>query len=436
MKRRDFLRSIGMSVAGAVAAPRLLRANGFGGQVVTTNRIYRGGAAIIENGKVIQPRHEIPVLRDTDVVVVGGGCAGVMAAVSARRAGVKVTLIERYGYCGGLWTGGLVLIVLGMYAGEIKCLQGIGDELMARLAAMKPGVLNYTPGHDATPDPEAVKYLMNEMLREAGVDVLYNSWADNAIVDGNTIKGVVIDGKSGCKAIRAKMVVDATGDGDIFGAAGAEHTRHIYKIGLVHRRGNIKPDQKLGSRTPVSNVRWVNMRGEVGDGLDIETLSRMEMDYRHKIWQDILSIQQQAGCENAFVLETAPQMGVRATRTLAGMHELVYEDYRDRRKFKDVIGVGGRYALVKRPCPLPYRILVPVKLDNLLAAGRCVSADTRMLGYTRVIVPCLLTGHAAGAAAALAVQHKCSPRNNDIKKLQDLLQKQGAYLGARVGPRV
>ncbi len=430
MKRRDFLKSIGLSFAGVVAAPRILRADdGFGGRPITTNRIYRGGAAIIEDGKVIQPRHEIPLLRNTDVVVVGGGCAGVMAAIAARRAGVRVTLIERYGYCGGLWTGGLVLIVLGMYAGEVKCLQGIGDELMARLAAMKPGVLNYKPGRDATPDPEAVKYLMNEMLREAGVDVLYNAWADNAIVDGNTIKGVVIDGKSGCKAIRAKIVVDATGDGDIYGAAGAAHTRHLYKIGLVHRRGNIKPDQKLGSHTPVSSVRWVNMRGEVGDGLDIETLSRMEMDYRHKIWQDILGIQQRAGCENAFVLETAPQIGVRATRTLAGTHELVYEDYRDRRNFKDVIGVGGKWALVTRPFPLPYGILVPVKLDNLLAAGRCVSASTKMLNYTRVIVPCLLTGHAAGAAAARAVLDKCSPRNNDIRKLQDLLREQGAYLG-------
>ncbi len=430
MDRRDFLKLMGVGGAGAFAAVPFARADdGFGGKAIEAPRIFQGGPAVMEDGKVIQPRHEIPVLRETDVLVVGGGCAGVMAAVSARRAGARVTLVERYGYCGGLWTGGLVLIVLGMYAGDVKCLRGIGDELMQRLSETKPGVLNYKPGRDATPDPEAVKYFMNRMLREAGVDVLYHAWADNAIMSGSSIKGVVFHSKSGCKAITAKVVVDATGDGDIFGAAGAAHTRHIYKIGLVHRRGNIPKGKKLGSATPVPNVRWVNMRGEVGDGLDIETLSRMEMDYRHKIWEDILRIQQDAGCEGVFVLETAPQMGVRATRTLAGLHELTFKDYRDKKEFKDVIAVGGRYSMVKEQCPMPYGILVPTKIDNLLAAGRCVSADSSMVGYTRVIVPCLLTGHAAGAAAALAVADKCAPRNNDVHKLRELLKAQEAYLG-------
>ncbi len=430
MNRRDFLKLMGVGGAGAFAVVPFARADdGFGGKVIEASRIYQGGPAMVEGGKVIQPRHEVPVLRDTDVLVVGGGCAGVMAAISARRAGARVTLVERYGYCGGLWTGGLVLIVLGMYAGDVKCLRGIGDELMKRLAETKPGVLNYTPGRDATPDPEAVKYLMNEMLREAGVDVLYHAWANNAIMDGPTVKGVVFQSKSGCKAVTAKVVIDATGDGDIFGAAGAAHTRHLYKIGLVHRRGNIPQGKKLGGATPIPNVRWVNMRGRVGDGLNIETLSKMEMDYRQKIWEDILKIQQDADCEGVFVLETAPQIGVRATRTLAGTHELTYADYRDEKKFKDVIGVGGRYSTVKGECPMPYGILVPEKVDNLLTAGRCVSADSTMVGYTRIIVPCLLTGHAAGAAAGLAVADKCSPRNNDVHKLQELLRKQGAYLG-------
>lgn len=430
MNRRQFIKAAGAGIVGTIAGvPYVKSDDGFGGEVITADPIYRGGPATISDGKIIQPRHEIPLFRETDVMVVGGGCAGVMAAISARRTGAKVTLVERYGFCGGLWTGGLVLIVLAMYAKDVKCLRGIGDELLQKISDLKHGIINYKPGGGATPDPEAVKYMMNEMLREAGVDILYHAWATNAIMDGNTIRGAVFESKSGKKAITAKVVVDTTGDGDIFGAAGAEHTRHLYKIGLVHRRGNVQKDQKLGSETPVGNVKWVNLTGDQGDGLDIETLSRMEVDYRHKIWQDIMNIQQRPGHEEFFLLETAPQIGVRATRTLKGLYEFNFEDFLSKKKFDDVIGVGGIYALCKEPCQMTYGMLVPVRVDNLLTAGRCVSSDTKMLNYARVIAPCMITGHAAGAAAALAVQDKCSPRNVDIKKLQALLQAQGAYLG-------
>ena len=272
--RRDFLRAIGWGTLAASGAGSVWGAPIHEGSSVVEKgkSISRGGPAFLENGVVVQPRREIPVLRETDVLVVGGGTAGVVAALSAARAGVSVTLVERYGCFGGLWTAGLVLIVLSTHvrAGgqHQKRVHGIGDEMLARIAAIRHGAINYGADstQDATTDPEVTKYVMASMLREAGVDILLNSWVTNAVMDGNVIRGVLFESKSGCLAIKAKQVVDATGDGDVFDAAGAESVPHVHRIGLVHRLGNVPAalDSKtlnLGSATPVPDVRWVICRG-------------------------------------------------------------------------------------------------------------------------------------------------------------------------------
>jgi ribulose 1,5-bisphosphate synthetase/thiazole synthase len=417
-----------------------------GSKVVEADKIYRSGSAIIEDGKVIRPRHEIPVMSETDVLVVGGGCAGVIAALAAARTGVKTTLVERYGCFGGLWTGGLVLIVLATHSktgrGLNKCVRGIGDELLDRLLDIKGGIINQAPGkRDPTSDPEATKYVMAEMLREAGVEMLLNSWVTNAIMDGNTIRGVVFESKAGCHAITSKVVVDASGDGDVFGAAGAEHVRHVHRIGLVHRLGNVDrvdlskvADKKKAPRTacntPIPSVRWVNMQGPQGDCLDVRTLTQCELDGRRAIWRKLKAIQETPGHEQVFLLDTASQLGIRASRTLTGMAESKVDETLKDKKYRDVVAVGGGYEFVgDRACQIPYGALVPVKLDGLLAAGRCVAADNLMLNYTRLIGPCLVTGHAAGAAAALALDCRCRPRDVDVPQLQALLKRQGAYLG-------
>ena len=453
--RRDFLRSVGLGAAGvalgAAATGRARRARADSidkaGKIIAGKPVPRGGPVGIINGKIVQPQREIPVMRSTDVLVVGGGPAGVIAALAARRAGADVTLVERYGYFGGLWTGGLVLIVLATHARTggklVKCVRGIGDEMCERLVKVNNGIINQAPGKvNPTSDPEATKFIMDEMIRQAGVNVLLHCWATNAIMAGGSVKGVVFESKSGCQAVRAKVVVDATGDGDVFAAAGAEHVRHVHRIGLVHRLGNVdridrakvkaagKRVPSLGSRTPIPSVNWVNMQGPTADCLDVTDLSRCEMDARRAIWNKVQAIQAIDGCEQVYLLETAAQLGVRISRTLKGVHELSQTDALAGRTYKDVVAVAGAYSVTRnRSCQVPYGALVPVKVDGLLSAGRCVSADNRMMNYTRLIAPCFVLGQAAGAAAALAVKDNCHPRDVDVPRLQALLKKQGAYLG-------
>jgi len=446
--RRTFLRGLALGSAAVSGGTVLLADESIhlGSKVVNLPDVYHGGPAIIENGKVIQPRHEIPVISDTGVLVVGGGSAGVAAALASARTGQKVTLVERYGCFGGLWSAGMVLIVLATHVrtaqGLTKCVRGIGDELLERLTKIKGGIVNQAPGkRNPTSDPEATKLVMAEMLREARVEILLHSWAINAIMDGKSIKGVVFESKAGCFAVTSKVVVDATGDGDVYGAAGAEHVRHLHRIGLVHRLGNVdRIDQtravagakapSLGSVTPHPSVVWVNMQGPQGDCLDVRTLTQTELDGRRAVWQRVKALQQKPGYEQVFLLDTASQLGIRASRTLKGLTEPTYNDAMAGKRYRDVIGVGGEDFLGRRACWIPYGALVPVKVDNLLAAGRCVAADNLMMNYTRLIGPCLLTGQAAGAAAALAINSRCRPRDVDISHLQALLRKQGAYLGA------
>lgn len=442
MKRRDFIKVLTASVLAGSSDLWGQSAIHESGRIVEGLKpTYRGGTPYIKNGKIIQPQREIPVIRDTEVLVVGGGTAGVIAALAASRSGVKVTLVERYGCFGGLWTAGLVLPVLATHkqtpAGRVKTVRGIGDELLARIDKIRFGTLHYSDKapRDALTDPEITKYMMAKMLREDGVDLLLNSWVTHSVMEGNAVKGVIFESKSGCLAIKSKVIVDASGDGDVFDAAGADNVRHVHRIGLVHRLGNMPHDKrvkglKLGGHTPVPAVHWLNMQGPEGDCLDVETLTQMELDNREAIWHNLMKVQNSPGMENVFLLDVASQLGVRASRTLAGVHELKLEDALAGKSYPDVVGVGGAYSFIKEPpVQIPYRILIPKKVDNILAAGRCVSADTKMQNYTRLIAPCMLTGQAAGAAAALAVQQNCLARHVAVPKLQELLKRQGVYLG-------
>ncbi|HYW77922.1 MAG TPA: FAD-dependent oxidoreductase, partial [Thermoguttaceae bacterium] len=275
MSRRDWMRLLSASglTAGLGAAatdplwadPAQRKDAPKGVKVVGTDH----PTARIVGGKVIQPERELTLLHKTDVLVVGGGPAGVVAALAAKRAGVNVTLVERYGHLGGLWTGGLVLVVLGhIVTGKKQVCQGIGEEMMRRLEKLDRGIIDRRPGVNPTVDAEALKYVMVEMVMEADLDVFLHCWGVDAIMDGNKVCGAVFESKSGRQAILANNVVDATGDGDVFALAGAEHEHRKYHAGLVHRLGNLdrvgkdagRPDGRfLGNRTPVPGVNWVNM---------------------------------------------------------------------------------------------------------------------------------------------------------------------------------
>jgi len=211
-------------------------------------------------------------------------------------------------------------------------------------------------------------------------------------------------------------------------------------VGLVSRVGNLdevdpqkaknlpKP-RHLGRHTPVPGVNWVNMHGPEVDGLDVETLTRMELSHRKFIWQNIQKVRRTPGYENVYLVETAPQLGVRITRVLAGLSTVTLADLKAGKRFPDVIGVGGASNGQHGEWQIPYGALVPVKIDNLLAAGRCISAELRMADLVRLIPNCFVTGHAAGVAAAVSVNDRCRPRDVDVTKVQKILRAQEAYLG-------
>jgi len=246
------------------------------------------------------------------------------------------------------------------------------------------------------------------------------------------------------------VVIDCTGDGDIFHLAGDNYDVMNYAIGLVHRIGNIDHiDPKkagyikmnVGNPTPVKSVNWVNMWGkENQNGLDVKNLSQLQMDYRKEIWESVQKIRQTPGHEEVFLLDTASQLGVRMSRILDGQYRLTLEDTMTYKSFNDVIGISGAWTTMlykgkkiptsERPLwQIPYRSLLPKKTDNLLVAGRCFCFERELVEDTRIIGTCLVTGHGAGAAAGLAVKERESIRGINISKLKGLLKQQGAWLG-------
>jgi ribulose 1,5-bisphosphate synthetase/thiazole synthase len=369
---------------------------------------HRNPATIV-NGKVIQPRRELSILRKTGVLVVGGGPAGTAAALSARRLGVDVTLVERYGYLGGLATGGLVLAIFPLYdRNNRQVILGIGEEMMKRLDKLKYGIIerNSAPVYP-TIDAEAFKYVLADMVLDSGMNAYLDCWGVDAILDaGGAVRGAIFESKSGRQAILADVVVDASGDGDIYAAAGAAFEKVKSNIGLDSRIGNVEIEDLMGenrelmsgsrektsggrptrgvpvpnleghvgSPTPAPHVNWLNMKGPIADGLDVSELSNLELKHRRAIWNNLERARKKPGAEQAYLAETAPQMGVRLTRLLGGAKKLTLQETKSGAKFKDVIGYSGAYGN-EAEFQIPYGCLVPAKLENLLAAGRCVSAE-------------------------------------------------------------
>ena len=446
MKRRIFLNRLSLS-AGAVLLGSQCRQNA--DQKDSADQEV--SKEVLNSVNIIEPQREVPVVDTTDVLVVGGGPAGVAAAVAASRTGARTILVERYNHLGGLWTGGLVLPLLSTHGvnkqnRQIKAIYGIGDEIADRLKKIGMAV------HEINPvvDPEAAKYVLELMVKEAGITMYYHCWASNVILENNTIKAVILETKSGRVAIKPKVVIDCTGDGDIFHLAGEDYDIMQFEIGLVHRLGNIdridknKPGYKeinIGGETPIPSVNWVNMTGgEYEDALDFKRLSELQQKHRMDIWDNVQKIRSTPGYEDVFLLDTAAQQGVRMSRILKGDYQLTLDDSMTYKTFDDVIGISGGWISVlfegrsvqwdERPIwQVPYRALLPKKSQNLLVAGRCFSFEKDLFQDARIIGTCLITGHGAGVAAALAAKTGNSTKQTDIKEIQNILKEQNVYLG-------
>ena len=418
-----------------------------------------GPSCYLKDGKVYEPAKELPVFHETDVVVVGGGPAGFAAAVAAARAGSKVALVERYGSLGGLFTNGMVLIMLATGRKEAAkrwtlVTRGVCEEFMNRAVALGAHVARKQDRPDGTyhwqptVDPEGAKYLMDRMIAESKVEMFFHSWGVDVIQDGAKVLGVVFESKQGRQAILAKQVVDCTGDADMLFRAGGDYSQITHNIGHDVRLANM--DRITATKEPVgpdgnpldgpwplrSNeanraTRWINWRKPPLDasrnGLDVRDLSKTEVEFRKYWWEHVEKMRQTPGWEQVFIANTCSQIGPRATRLVDT--ELVT----DRRliakglDFDDVVGWFGHdgpHAAFK----VSYRNILPKKVENLLCAGRCLgTGDT--IDTFRLICPCYVTGQAAGVAAALAAKKGVTPRELPYAELRAELIRQNVYLG-------
>jgi 2-polyprenyl-6-methoxyphenol hydroxylase-like FAD-dependent oxidoreductase len=444
---------------------------------------------------IIEPSRETPVCRETQVLVVGGGPAGIAAAIAAARNGADTTLIERYNHLGGMATGGLVILIPHMSAGSAEQeVAGICQEMVDRLDAIGGArhpnrkllgsadsevVRRLKHYHDfvvdgrvrmsVIVDPELLKCVLNDMIEEAGVELYLHSWGTRAIADGAKVEGAVFESKSGRQAILSQLTIDATGDGDIFASAGAEfegavdHSLRSGMLAVVFRIGDVdylkfstfrqsEPEaykaimdevRAIGGfpLLPVATHRddqvWVNNWVPNNDCLNVEHLTGAEVTVR-KVMRKAHDIfkRKMPGFEKSFILDTASQIGTRGSRRLLGEYVVTMRDLRAGTVYDDTIAAIPRFTenvSTKTPnrC-IPFRSLVPRATENLLVAGRCFSSDVAANDVLNLIPFCVQMGEAAGTAAALALKNHVAPRNVNSRALQQRLLEQGNWLPAQV----
>jgi hypothetical protein len=443
-----------------------------------------------QNRTILEPAQDINIYKDADVVVVGGGPAGFAAAVAAARNGADTILIERYGHLGGMATGGLVMVIMPMSDGtNEQQIGGLCQEVVNRLdstgAAIHPpkadlgstdktliaywkryafSVIEGRIRMSATVDPEALKCVLNEMVSGAGVKLLLHSWGTRALVENNEVKGVIFESKSGRQAVLGKIIIDATGDGDIYASAGAPFEVQMNPqmrsshLALTFRIGNINSGRYLAFRTSeaakyseimheleksggfthyISTTRedviWVNNAIGGLDPLSVSDLTRLEVNGRKRIMMTHQFLKRNIpGFENSFIMDTASQIGVRSSRRLIGEHILTEKEIFSGSKFPDTVAICPDFRHTLSPehphWHIPYRSLIPRQIDNLLVAGRCFSSDPVANDLLAPIQFCIAMGQAAGTAATLAIKNKVPVRDLDYQLLQKCLVEQDVPL--------
>jgi len=417
---------------------------------------------------ITEPERKTPVLSEVDLLVCGGGVAGVSAAYSAAQNGAKVLLLEKYPFLGGLATGALVITTPPLTNGiNIEICKRLTEKSVYKKCRHSGEVTEAEELHAM--DPEILKYELIRMLRDQKVELLLHTYVVDTILEGNRISGVIIETKSGRQAVLAKMVVDTTGDADIavfsgapfisvkkpmtmmFNIIGADVKKILNKIGNwsnlktyvqeAKERDGFEFDLGIYPEYGAPGIHaeelvydgelniWSGMLNGM-DGADPRDLTQAELITREHVMRLTAFFKDNIpGFENARIEYTATQVGVRASRQIVGKATPTNEEVRET-IFKDT--VVKPYA--RRTIRLPYGSLLPRKIENLLVAGRCISADEAAMGQLRLIPVCTATGQTAGAAAAFSIQQGVLPENLDVGFLQEKLAEQGMDLGLdRVG---
>ena len=402
-----------------------------------------------------EPARDIPVVAEVDVLVCGGGPAGTAAAIASARTGAKTMLLERYGCLGGLATGGLVIVLPPFTRDGHTVIGGIGEETLERL--LEDGEAEYRSDRGSSRfDPEGLKRLSDEMCLDAHVLLRLHSWAVGVFGEPGRPEGAIVESKAGREAIRARMIVDCTGDGDVSALAGAEFELDDKMIGLPFRIGNIDLERWSEARSdgtagdvhkeahevagyeahfglspfPLNpGVAWGNNHMAHGDFLDPFVLTRMEVRGRRaaKIVLDQMRAKM-PGFEDAWLIDTAWQIGVRCTRRVTGLETMRYKEFEADRQFDDSVALGNDFRKPSVVYEIPLGSLIPRGIGGMLMAGRCVSSDSEAMEALREIHCCWTMGEATGAAAALAVERDCEPADVPIDELRKRLIDAGAAI--------
>jgi len=418
-------------------------------------------------------------MKKYDLIVVGGGFAGVASALSAAREGAKVLIVEK-GNCFG---GAAVNALVNPFMKNETVINGQGFPLSRGLFKTICDKLNERKAMRYTLFlEEELKRILNDMILEANIDVLFHSYIFNVKKSLEHIQSISVATISGVVELQADYFIDATGDAQVAFLAGCptvlgrKSDNLCQPMTLCFRVGNIDVEKFMASREKFSlaykkafaNGEFINPREDVLvfknptpnvlhfnttrvvklDPTSVTDVTKAEIIARKQVYEiyDFLKLHAD-GLENSFLMMTANQIGVRESRMIVGDYVLTENDCKDCVKFEDAI-VACNYDIdIHNPegtgtshyffpdgefYTIPYRCLIPKNADNMLVAGRCISSDHGAQASYRIMPTVCCLGEAAGTAIGVAVKHKCAVRDINVKEVQKSLISNSAFIGIEI----